>query len=247
MTHARQQPPIVFLDFDGTVARRDVVDAILESYAGAEWLDIEECWRNGSIGSRECLKAQMALVRASQRQVNALLDEIDLDPGLLTLLKTCRLHKLAVHIVSDGFDYCAERLLSTADGQVRRLLEGAELCASHLEPDGPEGPDGEIRWRTDFPFYPKMCAHGCATCKPAVMRALNPSNALAIFVGDGLSDRYAIGAADVVFAKDKLAAYCVEKNIAHLGYRDLADVAMSIAQAIRPNAEATAEQLWVQG
>jgi 2-hydroxy-3-keto-5-methylthiopentenyl-1-phosphate phosphatase len=247
MTHARQQQPIVFLDFDGTVARRDVVDAILEAYAGREWLDIEDRWRSGLIGSRECLQAQMALVRASRRQVNALLDEIELDPGLLTLLKTCRLHGLAVHIVSDGFDYCARRLLNTADVQVRALLEGAELCASHLEPDGPEEPDGKMRWRIDFPFYPKTCAHGCATCKPAVMRALNPSAALAIFVGDGLSDRYAITAADVVFAKDSLAAYCVENNVAHRSFLDLADVAMRIDRAFRPNAGAAAGQLWVQG
>jgi 2,3-diketo-5-methylthio-1-phosphopentane phosphatase len=241
MTHARQQSSIVFLDFDGTVAPSDVVDAILEAYAGKEWLDIEERWRTGRIGSRECLKAQMALVRASPKQVDALLDEVELDPGLLTLLETCRLHKLAVHIVSDGFDYCARRLLSTANAQVRRLLEGAELCASHLEPDGDD------RWRVDFPFYQKLCAHGCATCKPAVMRALNPAGTLAIFVGDGLSDRYAIGAADVIFAKSTLADYCVEKNIAHVGYQDLADVAMRIDQAIRPNVGAAAGQLWVQG
>jgi 2-hydroxy-3-keto-5-methylthiopentenyl-1-phosphate phosphatase len=245
MNQARQRLPIVFLDFDGTVARRDVVDAILDAYAGTEWLDVEDRWRNGRIGSRECLKAQVALVHASRAQINALLYEIELDPGLLTLLETCRLHELAVHIVSDGFDYCARRLLSRADARVRRLLEGAELCASHLEPDAPDGPDARTRWRTDFPFYPKMCGHGCATCKPAVMRALNPSGALAIFVGDGLSDRYAIDAADVVFAKDSLAAYCVGHNIAHLGFGDLADVAMRIDRAFRLEAGAAAGQPWV--
>jgi 2-hydroxy-3-keto-5-methylthiopentenyl-1-phosphate phosphatase len=34
-----------------------------------------------------------------------------------------------------------------------------------------------------------------------------------VFVGDGFSDRAAAHAADLLFAKDKLADYCVESNL----------------------------------
>jgi 2-hydroxy-3-keto-5-methylthiopentenyl-1-phosphate phosphatase len=60
------------------------------------------------------------------------------------------------------------------------------------------------------------------------MRLLNKTNAPAIFVGDGLSDRYAVESADLVFAKDGLAEYCGEQSIENTSYRNLGDVAAYI-------------------
>lgn len=57
------------------------------------------------------------------------------------------------------------------------------------------------------------------------MRLLNKTDAPAIFVGDGLSDRYAAESADLVFAKDGLASYCTENSIEHIPYQNLGDVA----------------------
>jgi len=54
------QTPILFLDFDGTISRRDAVDAILETYADPKWLTFEAEWSAGRIGSRDCLRAQMS-------------------------------------------------------------------------------------------------------------------------------------------------------------------------------------------
>ena len=67
------QSPILFLDFDGTISERDAVDAILEEFADSRWLAVEEEWKAGRIGSRECLRAQMSLVSATPAEVNALL------------------------------------------------------------------------------------------------------------------------------------------------------------------------------
>src|SRR5258706_15025878 len=94
------QTPILFLDFDGTISRRDAVDAILETYADPEWLTLEAEWRDGRIGSRDCLRAQMALVRASRTQIDALLDEIGIDEDLVALLEMCAMHQVSTHIIS---------------------------------------------------------------------------------------------------------------------------------------------------
>jgi len=56
------------------------------------------------------------------------------------------------------------------------------------------------------------------------MRLLNPTNAPALFVGDGLSDRYAVDSADLVFAKNGLATYCKESGIEYASFRNLNDV-----------------------
>ena len=213
--------PILFLDFDGTISRRDAVDAILETYADPEWLSLEADWRAGRIGSRDCLHAQMSLVRASRKQIDTLLDEIGIDEDLVALLEMCATQHISTHIVSDGFDYCIRRILSGANKRIAAFLRGGRVCASHLESRG-------HLWRTEFPFFHQTCGHGCATCKPAVMRLLNKTNAPAIFVGDGLSDRYAVESADLVFAKDGLGTYCTEQSIKHTPYQDLGDVATHI-------------------
>ncbi|MGH9408148.1 MAG: HAD-IB family phosphatase, partial [Vicinamibacterales bacterium] len=219
--------PMVFLDFDGTVSRADVVDAILERHADQSWTKVEEAWRAGRIGSRECLRAQMALVRATPAELEALVAQVGLDTGFEALLETCAQHGAAVRIISDGFDYCIERILRGASPRAQTLLTEVGVYASRLRP----ARGG--RWDVGFPHFDVVCDHGCATCKPAVMAMLNPSCAPSVFVGDGLSDRFAAGAADLVFAKDKLAAYCREQGPAYEPYGTLSDVAAKLAAAFR--------------
>ena len=221
MTEEDKRNAILFLDFDGTISRRDAVDAILETYADPKWLTLEAKWRDGLMGSRDCLRAQMALVCATQKQIDALLDEISIDEGLVALLELCAAHYIPAHIVSDSFDYCIRRIFSGAGKRVTPLLRGGRVCAGHLESRG-------HRWRTEFPFFNQTCGHGCATCKPAVMRLLNKKNAAAIFIGDGLSDRYAAESADLVFAKEELASYCREHSIEHTPYEKLGEVATQL-------------------
>jgi len=218
--------PVVFLDFDGTISRVDVVDAILDRYADPAWEGIEREWKAGRIGSRACLAGQLALVRATQAEVDELLTSVQIDRGFLPLLEACASVGIRSHVVSDGFDYCIGRILRQVPPSHQDLLAQVSVHASHLEPAGID------RWKTAFRFMDTECEHGCATCKPAVMAALNPAGGPSIFVGDGLSDRYAAAVADVVFAKDKLAAYCAEQGIAFHRYETLADVAAFVAGGI---------------
>ena len=212
----RTVSPILFLDFDGTISKRDVTDAILERYADSSWRTIENEWRASRIGSRDCLSQQMALVRASRRQLHALVDSIEVDEGLNELLDLCAAREFEAHIISDGFDYCINRILARAVNGRRSIIKSVHASNLRLVGD---------RWRTHFPHFHQSCGHGCGTCKPAVMRLLNPASAPAIFVGDGLSDRFAVACADLVFAKSELARYCRRHDIEHISYTNLSEVA----------------------
>jgi 2-hydroxy-3-keto-5-methylthiopentenyl-1-phosphate phosphatase len=64
------------------------------------------------------------------------------------------------------------------------------------------------------------------------MQRLNVAGAPAIFVGDGLSDRYAAACASVVFAKDRLAAFCDAASIPYTPYGTLADVARGLERLL---------------
>ena len=210
--------PTIFLDFDGTITVRDATDAILEAFADRRWLDVEEAWKSGRIGSRECLTLQLALVEADRRDVDALLDGIEVDAGFVTLVEWGVASGAPVHIVSDGFDYCIARILARPSLGFARYAHDIRVVSSHLEPDG-------RRWRASFTSSGGRCAHGCATCKPAAIEQLGVAGSPNVFVGDGLSDRYAAAAADMVFAKDTLAGYCLEQSIPHTPFTNLATVA----------------------
>ena len=197
--------PVIFSDFDGTITRVDVTDAILEEFADPAWQRIEEEWVAGRIGSRECLRRQMALVRASSEELDALIARIPLDPHFAHFHQSIREAGIPFYVLSDGFDYVIRRVLRRcgADGE---LLNGCHLFSSFLRVEGQ-------KTVIDFPHWPLPCEHGCATCKPEVMRRLSGGHRPVIFIGDGLSDRFAVEQAEIVFARDKLLGYCREQNI----------------------------------
>lgn len=198
--------PVIFSDFDGTIAQVDVTDVILSEFADPAWREVEDEWVQERIGSRECLKRQMALVNASAEQLDALIDRVPLDPDFAAFHALMRERGIPFYVVSDGFDYVIRRVLRNCgvDGE---LLNGSHLFSSAMKVR-------EKSVEVDFPHWPEVCSHGCATCKPEVIRRVRGQNRPVIFIGDGLSDRFAVEEADVVFARDKLLEYCREHRLA---------------------------------
>src|SRR4051812_5213105 len=87
----------VWIDFDGTLSRRDVLDDLIRTFSINEsWKMIEEQWQAGLIGSRQCLEQQLALVDVSEDDLDAFLADVDLDPGALGLLKYLSKHEVPV-------------------------------------------------------------------------------------------------------------------------------------------------------
>jgi nitrite reductase/ring-hydroxylating ferredoxin subunit len=64
----------------------------------------------------------------------------------------------------------------------------------------------------------------CGSCKGAVMAQRRNGYDRTVFVGDGLSDRCGARAADVVYAKGDLAAWCARAGIAARPFATFADV-----------------------
>ncbi len=232
---SESRPPILFIDFDGTISRRDVIDAILEEFADKRWLAVEEEWLTGEIGSRECLQRQFAFVRATPDELNEFLDSLELDEGLAALFNFCQTSGVRAHVISDGFSYYIKRHLARYLHSFP-LLKNISIWANDLIPNG------ENSWTTDFPYFPQICSDGCATCKPAVMKFTNDLAAPSIFIGDGLSDRFAARSANVVFAKKKLVDFCLEQKIEFTAYENLAQIARCLDEAYESSAVECYEQ-----
>lgn len=225
-TVARQEGggPIIFSDFDGTVTDIDVTDEILTQLAHPSWREVEQAWVQGLIVSRECLERQMALVETTEKGLNALIDSIGIDPYFSKFYRFVRKHAIPFYVLSDGFDCVVRRVLRHAgvDGELRN---GAHLFTSALRLEG-------RRWTVSFPNCNPPCGHGCATCKPRIMRRLGHKHYPIVYIGDGLSDRFAVEESDVVFAKRQLFAHCRERGIACHPFNTFADVEDALQETV---------------
>lgn len=214
--------PIVFCDFDGTITLTDVTDEILTRLARPAWREIEQLWTDGKIGSRECLERQLALVETSADQLNSLIDSIPLDPDFLTFVQFVRQSAIPFLVISDGLDYVIRRVLAHA-GLHSRGRNGIHFYSS-------AGRLVNGRLAISFPHATKNCVHGCATCKPAVIRCLKRKHWPVIYVGDGLSDQHAVLEADFVYARRPLLDFCREHDIPSRLFGTFADVERALAK-----------------
>ena len=89
-------------DVDGDIAIEDFVERLLEKHADPAWGRVEEDWKSGRIGSRECLARQIDMVRCSPSQFARLATGMKIDPGFSSFVALCRQHLLPLRLVSDG-------------------------------------------------------------------------------------------------------------------------------------------------
>lgn len=204
-----------FLDFDGTITQSDVVDSVLERFASSEWRKVEKEWVDGKIGSRECLKKQIGFVSTTPDRLDALLSEVSLDPYFISFLKRARDLNIPVAVLSDGFDLIIRNVLERSLVDFPQLLKDLPIYSNALQWT-PRG--------LKVVFAGKDCDHGCANCKESLIQKLTQDSEKVVFVGDGLSDRYAAKIADLTFAKRKLLDFCRENRIHHRQYSNFRQI-----------------------
>jgi len=210
-------PLAVFCDFDGTFAVQDVGATLAKRYAGDRRPAL---WSRLSRGELTPWGYNLELLdglELPERKLEAFLRSVDLDAGARELVAWCDRHRVPFRVLSDGFDWNLDRL--------QKLLS-IRFCydANHLEYDG-------SRWRIQ-PGYPNpACGCGTGTCKRSRIEAYrreNPGVAVA-HIGNGrVSDLCGAAAADLVFAKDTLAAALDEQGTPYLRFNSLKDVVVEL-------------------
>jgi 2,3-diketo-5-methylthio-1-phosphopentane phosphatase len=201
---------LFIIDFDGTIAPIDTVDALLDRFADPEWREIEEQWVRGEINSEQCMAAQIALVRGERPELEEFLHSVQIDPSFVDFVRYAgRFAELAV--VSDGLDDPIRHAL-------RHLDDPIPIYANRLD------------FRTgglgiSFPHGDSACAVGSGVCKCAVARSIDAGRGLAtVLIGDGRSDLCLARRADFVFAKGSLRRFCEAEKILHVPFEQLGDV-----------------------
>ena len=203
-----------FVDFDGTIVPRAATDFLLERFASPAWRDIEEDWRAGQIGSRECMTRQVALLRATPCELQQAIAELAIDRGFASFVHQCRRRGIGMTIVSDGFDVVIDQVLRTAGLML-------PYFANRLVAVGPD------RWRVTFPSARSDCRALAGNCKCAFTEPYATS--LKVVIGDGRSDHCVARRADVVFAKAELLALCRGSAMPHFAFADFHEVGEKLA------------------
>jgi 2-hydroxy-3-keto-5-methylthiopentenyl-1-phosphate phosphatase len=212
-------PLALLLDYDGTVATTDVGDMVMAEHVTAEWEPIVAAYDEGRVGSRRTMEAELALLRASEAELMATAIAQPHDSGAATLARRAQAAGIPVEIVSDGFAFYLPAAVASLG------LADLPLVAASTTFDGD-------RARIAFPNGNPSCLV-CGTCKRQRVLAHQAAGRAVVFVGDGESDRYAAGYADVVFAKRSLVRICIEAGWPFRRWTELAEIDAWLAATVR--------------
>src|ERR1700712_2572031 len=80
LENSQKESWVILCDFDGTISLADVTDVLLTKFGKAGHAELEEKWLKGEIGSRECMREQIALIDANKAELDNTLANIVIDP-----------------------------------------------------------------------------------------------------------------------------------------------------------------------
>ncbi len=183
---------------------------IFDALATPEWRVIDDRWIRREIPTSVRARAQFDLVDPDLGAMHRLIDGQAVDPAFPALARGLQRAGADVRIASDGFGFYISRMLAAAG------LADLPVDSNRLDVRG-----GAIV--LDFPYEQDGCGY-CGMCKALPVRQAKARGRRAVYVGDGYSDRCAVGEADVVFAKDSLAVHCEANDIPYHAFESLADV-----------------------
>lgn len=211
----RNDDLIIFSDFDGTIARRDVGNKLFHYLSDGRSEEVVARWKAGEIDSRECLRQEAELARdTTLEEFFEFVDGFDLDPGFADLATLCRSCDLPLYIVSDGLDLYIRHLLN------RHGFDALPVFSNRAIFDNG-------RLAITWPYADGSCGR-CGNCKGYHIRRLKKPAQTAVYIGDGRSDVCAVPEADVIFAKGELADYCRKESIDFCPFDDFSMVTETI-------------------
>lgn len=204
---------VVFCDFDGTIACRDVGYSLFHHFSDGRNDELIPDWKSGRLSSRDCLLKEAAMVRATEAEIADFVSTMEIDTGFPSFAQKCQKQEIPLLILSDGLDL-----------YIKLILERDGL--GHIPAKSNHARIEDRKMIIEFPYNSKSCQR-CGNCKAERIREYRFDRAdpiRAVFVGDGYSDACATNVADLIFAKKDLEKYCLEKNIDYLPYADFHDV-----------------------
>lgn len=204
----------IFCDFDGTITYQDVWLEIGNYFIEdkKKWQEVISSFENREIGSRECFLREISLLRNfSKEKLDEIIDKQIIDHYFLDFVKFCTEKNLELILLSEGVDY-----------YIRRILLNNGLDLPFYTNKFAISDDGNSV-SLNFPYSDAECGI-CGCCKRNLLLNMTGDDEISIYIGDGLSDIYAVQYSDIVFAKKTLASYCWKNNLTYFDFNDFSDI-----------------------
>jgi HAD superfamily phosphoserine phosphatase-like hydrolase len=144
------------------------------------------------------MEREMELLDAEEHALAATAAAQPHDPTFVPFVALAREAGIPVEVVSDGFGFFIRPALATLGLEDLPVITARTTFSAR-------------RARIEFPNGHPRC-FVCGTCKRERVLAHQRAGRAVVFVGDGESDRYAAGYADIVFAKRALVTICVDND-----------------------------------
>lgn len=207
----------IFVDFDGTITKQDVGDAIFTKFGNPVKVNkIIEDLLSDRISSRECwdlLCASTHIINKSE--LDEFIDDMRIEESFHTLVSYCMKNNIDLIILSDGFDYYIKRILN------RENLMDLKFYANNLSIDE----NGKLI--PQYPYYnPDFLTS--ANCKRDHILDNSSDDDYTFYIGDGNSDKESAQYCDYIFAKDGLLKFCEKERISFSPFKDFNDVIKKI-------------------
>ena len=203
----------VFVDFDGTITKVDVGEAIFRAFGNAvETNIIVADLLSGKITARMCWELLFATIKnINLAKLNNFIDQMNIDPTFNQFHKYCLENEIELFVLSDGFDYYIKRIFKKAK------LNNLNIFANSLIIND------KNEMIPAFPYFDIDC-HTSANCKRNHILNNSGDEEFTVYIGDGNSDKYSTQFCDFIFAKDDLLKFCEKERITFFPFNNFEDV-----------------------
>jgi len=203
----------VFVDFDGTITKVDVGEAIFREFGNAAETDkIVADLLSGKITARKCWELLFATIeRIDVEKLDEFIGRMNIDPTFHQFHKYCSDNNIGLIVLSDGFDYYINRIFD------KENLNHVKIFANNLIIND------KNEMIPSFPYFDIDCQTS-ANCKRNHVLNNSGDEEFTVYIGDGNSDKDSTQFCDFVFAKDDLLKYCEKERITFFPFKNFEDV-----------------------
>jgi len=232
----------VFIDFDGTITRTDVGEALFIEFGdAARAREIVDMYLKDEISSKQTWVLLCESINDfDEKSFEEFLQTIEIDEYFKNFISFCEENEIETFILSDGLDYYIDKILK------RENLNRLKLYSNKLKIENG-------KFYPSFPYTDEECSE-CANCKRNHIITNSSEEDITIYIGDGWSDKCPAKFCDFIFAKDSLLKYCEKNRISYYPYRNFREVQVRITELLkkkrirkRRQAELNRKAVYIQG
>jgi 2,3-diketo-5-methylthio-1-phosphopentane phosphatase len=209
---------VLVSDFDGTMTRHDFYQLAIASLLPTETPDYWAEYRAGAITHFEALRSYFAAIRATEKEVLAVVAQMELDPGLRPAVESLQQGGWRVVVASAGCGWYIHRLLASAEVEL-------EVFANPGRFEAGKGLTMEMPAQSPY-WSPTL-----GVDKAGLVRTHLAAGANVAFAGDGFPDAESarLVAADLRFARGDLAGVLRREGLAFHPFEQWAEIARVLA------------------